>query len=67
MIAGRRCRRSITLNATLHNCVRLGAATQNRDGVGDFRAHLDGRVGWVEQVNPRRGRKLRQMYDAIAW
>jgi RNA-directed DNA polymerase len=55
------------LKATLHNCVKLGPAGQNRDGHNDFRAHLDGRVGWVENVNPARGMKLRQMFEAIAW
>jgi RNA-directed DNA polymerase len=55
------------LKAVLHNCVRYGAATQNRDGVADFRAHLDGRVHWVEQVNPLRGAKLRRLFEGIAW
>jgi len=30
-------------------------------------AHLDGRVGWAEQLNPARGAKLRAMFEAIAW
>ena len=55
------------LKAILHNCVRYGPATQNHEGVADFRAHLDGRVGWVTQVNPHRGRKLRRTFDAIRW
>jgi hypothetical protein len=55
------------LKATLTNCVRNGPPTQNRDGHADFRAHLDGRVAWVERVNLRRGEKLRRLFDAIAW
>ena len=55
------------LKAVLHNCARLGPAGQNRAGVGDFRRHLDGRVCWVEQVNPRRGAKLRGMFERIGW
>lgn len=55
------------LKATLHNCRRHGPASQNRDGHGDFRSHLDGRVTWVENVNPRRGLRLRLMFEAIAW
>lgn len=55
------------LKATLHNCLRHGPAAQNRDGHADFRAHLDGRVTWVETVNRRRGLKLRQMFEAINW
>lgn len=55
------------LKATLCNAVHHGAASQNRDGHADFRAHLEGRVGWVEQVNPKRGGRLRRLLDRIDW
>lgn len=55
------------LKATLHNCVRHGQASQNRTGHVDFRAHLDGRIGWVEQLNPGRGRRLREMFGRVVW
>jgi hypothetical protein len=55
------------LKATLHNCVKNGPAAENRAGLRDFRAHLDGRVSWVENVNPTRGKRLRQVFDEIAW
>ncbi|MEO1281163.1 MAG: reverse transcriptase family protein [Pseudomonadota bacterium] len=55
------------LKAILHNCIRNGPHDQNRDGVADFRAHLDGRVMWVEQVNPQRGAKLRMLFNGISW
>ncbi len=55
------------LKATLHNCVRHGPAGQNRDGHPDFRAHLDGRVTWVETVNLRRGHRLRLLFERIEW
>lgn len=55
------------LKATLNNCVQHGPLSQNRDQRADFRAHLDGRVSWVEQVNRKRGAKLRGLYEAIAW
>lgn len=55
------------LKATLHNCLRHGPASQNRGGHPDYRAHLDGRVTWVETVNPRRGLRLRRMLEAIDW
>jgi RNA-directed DNA polymerase len=55
------------LKAILHNCVRHGPAGQNRDSVADFRRHLDGRIAWVAQVNPRRAEKLRRDFDRIAW
>jgi hypothetical protein len=55
------------LKATLHNCVRQGPASQNRDARPDFRAHLEGRVGFVESVNPARGARLRSLFDRIEW
>lgn len=55
------------LKATLTNCVRHGAASQNRAGHDDFRAHLLGRVSFVEMVNSARGRRLRALFDRIEW
>jgi retron-type reverse transcriptase len=56
-----------TLKAILHNCVQTGPADQNRAGSPDFRRHVDGRVAWVEQVNPARGLKLRLIFERIDW
>ena len=55
------------LKAILTNCVRHGPEGQNHSGHAAFRQHLEGRVGWVEQINPERGRKLRQIADRIQW
>ena len=33
----------------------------------DLRAQLNGRVAWVQSLNPRRGAKLRRLFDAIRW
>jgi hypothetical protein len=55
------------LKAILHNCAVHGPAGQNREGVGDFRAHLLGRIGWVAQVHPGRGEKLRAAFARIRW
>jgi retron-type reverse transcriptase len=55
------------LKAILHNCVAQGPASQNRAGHPDFRRHLDGRIAWAEQLNPRRGAKLRASFDRIEW
>ncbi|MEQ1718861.1 MAG: reverse transcriptase family protein [Hyphomicrobium sp.] len=55
------------LKATLHNCKTRGWRTQNLTAVTDFRAHLDGRISWVESVNPARGRKLRDAFHEIDW
>jgi hypothetical protein len=46
------------LKAILHDAARHGPAHANRAAVADFRAHLQGRIVWVGQVHPRRGRRL---------
>ncbi|MGA2653528.1 MAG: reverse transcriptase family protein [Terracidiphilus sp.] len=55
------------LKAILTNCVRHGAESQNREGHAAFRQHLEGRVGFVEMVNPKKGARLRRMLERIAW
>ena len=55
------------LKATLHNAARHGPASQNRARVPDFRAHLLGRIAWVESLHPERGQKLRQQFARIDW
>jgi retron-type reverse transcriptase len=55
------------LKATLNNCVRLGPESQNRDAVANFQAHLDGRVGFVETINPAKGKRLRVLFERIRW
>jgi hypothetical protein len=53
------------LKAILNNCVHLGPATQNRDSHSNFQAHLDGRVAFVESVNPIKGQRLRRIFNQI--
>lgn len=55
------------LKAILTNCVRHGPASQNRAAHSDFRSHLNGRVGFVESINPQRGEKLRRIFEQIEW
>ena len=55
------------LEAILTNCVRRGAKSQNRDALPDFRAHLEGRIGFVEMVNREQGQRLRTLFEAIQW
>lgn len=55
------------LKAILHNCIRFGPECQNRAKVPDFRAHLTGRVAWVEMIAPERGSRLREMLRRIDW
>jgi hypothetical protein len=56
-----------TLKAILHNAAKKGPGDQNRNGEPDFRAHLLGRIAWVEQLNPQRGAKLRGQFAHIPW
>lgn len=53
------------LKAILHNCRKYGLESQNRDRHNDYRAHLAGRVAFVEAVNPHRGRRLREWLNQI--
>jgi RNA-directed DNA polymerase len=55
------------LKAILHNSIVHGPASQNREQVPDFRAHLLGRISWVGSLNPARGEKLRSQFAQIAW
>ncbi|TVT19483.1 reverse transcriptase family protein [Amycolatopsis acidiphila] len=55
------------LKALLHNRVRTGPQPQNRLCHPDFRAYLLGRIGWIAASHPRRGEKLRALFDRISW
>jgi len=55
------------LKAILTNCAKLGPATQNRDAHADFRLHLEGKLGFVEMINPAKGRRLRTIFEQINW
>jgi RNA-directed DNA polymerase len=62
----RRCDLEL-LEAILTNCGRFGPATQNRANRSDFRAHLAGRVGFVEMVNRAKGQRLRGLFERVNW
>jgi len=55
------------LKATLTNCVHKGPGGQNREEHPQFHAHLEGRVRFVEMVNPGKGKRLRDLYERIVW
>lgn len=55
------------LRAVLHNCVRFGPGSQNRDHRDDFRAYLEGSVAWVGHVQPERGAKLQALLQRVQW
>lgn len=55
------------LKAILTNCVRFGAESQNREAHPQFRSHLQGRVAFMENVNPTKGKRLRAIFERIRW
>jgi RNA-directed DNA polymerase len=55
------------LKAVLTNCLRHGAAAQNREGRANFRAYLAGKVAFVESIHRGRGEKLRALLNQIRW
>ena len=55
------------LKAILHNCVRFGPASQNREGHADFRSHLLGRIAHLAMLNLQRGEKLRKLFERMVW
>jgi RNA-directed DNA polymerase len=55
------------LKAILTNCLRLGPDGQNRKAHPQFRSHLEGRVGFVEMINPAKGKRLRAILEQIRW
>ena len=57
----------LQLKAVLTNCARKDPEQQNREGHADFRQHLEGRVAFVEHINPVRGRKLRELLGQVRW
>jgi RNA-directed DNA polymerase len=55
------------LKAILHNCIKHGPDSQNRENVPDFREHLRGRIAHITHIGPERGRKLMRMFEQIRW
>ncbi len=55
------------LKAILTNCARHGPATQNREAHPLFREHLAGRISFMESIHGDKGRRLRAIFDQIAW
>jgi RNA-directed DNA polymerase len=55
------------LKAILTNCVRHSPDTQNRDAHPHFREHLQGRIAFIESINPEKAKRLRAIFDKITW
>jgi hypothetical protein len=45
----------------------LGPDGQDREAHPKFRAHLEGRVGFVETINATKGMRLRKIFNKIEW
>jgi RNA-directed DNA polymerase len=56
------------LRAVLHNCATSGVSAQCRDrSVASFRLQLQGQIAWVSSINPTKGLRLQQRFDALSW
>jgi RNA-directed DNA polymerase len=55
------------LKAIVHNCLRHGPESQNREASPRFRDHLGGRIAHLGFVNPARGARVRAAFDRISW
>jgi RNA-directed DNA polymerase len=55
------------LKAILTNCVRFGPESQNREAHAHFRQHLEGKVSFVESINPLKGQRVRSLLNKINW
>jgi hypothetical protein len=55
------------LKAILHLCLKTGPAAQNRQGLPNWREHLQGRVAWAAQLNPAKAQRLQRLFAQIDW
>lgn len=55
------------LEAILTNCVRFGPASQNRHALPGFRAHLEGRIGFIAMLDRVKAQRLRTVFESIQW
>lgn len=55
------------LKAILHHCVQHGPAAQNREGLPNWREHLQGQVAWAAQLNPGKAQRLERLLKQIDW
>lgn len=55
------------LKGMLTNCAHYGPESQNREKHSAFRMHLEGKVAYVEMINPQKGARLRKIFEKIEW
>ena len=51
----------------IDRCVVRGPESVEPVSKRDLRAHLEGRIAWVEASNPKRAARLRALFDKIVW
>lgn len=54
------------LRAILHQARKNGLAAQNREQRDNFADWLGGMISYVQMVNPEKGRRLRESFQAVA-
>jgi len=55
------------LRAELHEAETSGPGLSNRRAHPQYRAHLEGRIGFVQATNPRQAQRLWATFDRINW
>ncbi len=55
------------LRAIVHNCLKYGPESQNKQNSPTFRRHLRGRIAHFQQVNPNLGSKLLSEFEKVIW
>ncbi|MBC8233971.1 reverse transcriptase-like protein [bacterium] len=53
--------------AIIHNCIKYGPDSQNREGKPNFKDSLRGHVEYIRSINPPLGDKLMQEFNKIEW
>jgi RNA-directed DNA polymerase len=54
-----------TVRAILHNAARTGLQAQNRHGYPNFRAYLQGLIGYITEANAKQGQELLEALRAV--
>ena len=55
------------LRAEVHEAATAGPNMANRTGHPQYRAHLEGKIGFVQATNPNQARRLWATFDKISW
>ena len=55
------------LRAEVHEAATKGPSVANRSSHPQYRAHLEGKIGFVQATNPRQARRLWATFDKIQW